>query len=272
MGVVTVSAAYGAAGAEVARAVAERLGLPFHDRAIAAQVAGRLGVPVAEAEANDETVVARPVAAGRARWAPCPTRWAACSRRRPSPTRGPTGSRPSGCSPRSPTAPAGWCSAGRRDGAAGPPRRAARAAGRPAGTAAGRRGRALGPAAGRGAPRDGGQRPGPGGLRAALLPLRPGRVRGTTTWWSTPRRCRSTSWSSWWSPPPAPAASATEHAKDPGRPMASRGPGGVLERPPRRAPARPRPEARPERARGEGTGCFFRPGRPCRRGCTRCTR
>ncbi|MGY1617687.1 AAA family ATPase [Geodermatophilus sp. SYSU D00691] len=57
MGVVTISAAYGAAGAEVARAVAERLGLPFHDRAIPAQVAGRLGVPVAEAEANDETVV-----------------------------------------------------------------------------------------------------------------------------------------------------------------------------------------------------------------------
>jgi hypothetical protein len=54
---VTFSAAYGAAGAEVAPAVAERLGLPFHDRAIAAQVAGRLGVPVAEAEANDETVV-----------------------------------------------------------------------------------------------------------------------------------------------------------------------------------------------------------------------
>ena len=57
MGVVTFSAAYGAAGAEAAPAVAERLGLPFHDRAIAAQVAGRLGVPVAEAEANDETVV-----------------------------------------------------------------------------------------------------------------------------------------------------------------------------------------------------------------------
>jgi cytidylate kinase len=57
VGVVTISAAYGAAGAEVAPAVAERLGLPFHDRAIPAQVAGRLGVPVAEAEANDETVV-----------------------------------------------------------------------------------------------------------------------------------------------------------------------------------------------------------------------
>ena len=57
MGVVTFSAAYGAAGAEVAPAVAEQLGLPFHDRAIPAQVAGRLGVPVAEAEANDETVL-----------------------------------------------------------------------------------------------------------------------------------------------------------------------------------------------------------------------
>ncbi|MCW2532463.1 MAG: uncharacterized protein JWP62_2033 [Blastococcus sp.] len=57
MGVVTVSAAYGAAGAEVSRAVAEQLGLPFHDRAIAAQVAGRLGVSVSEAEANDETVL-----------------------------------------------------------------------------------------------------------------------------------------------------------------------------------------------------------------------
>src|SRR3954470_18380120 len=57
MGVVTISASYGSGGAEVARAVAERLGLPFHDRAIPAQVAGRLGVPVAEAEANDETVV-----------------------------------------------------------------------------------------------------------------------------------------------------------------------------------------------------------------------
>lgn len=57
MGVVTFSAAYGAAGAEVAPAVADRLGLPFHDRAIPAQVAGRLGVSVEEAEANDETVV-----------------------------------------------------------------------------------------------------------------------------------------------------------------------------------------------------------------------
>ncbi len=57
MGIVTISAPYGAAGAEVAPAVAERLGLPFHDRAIPVQVAGRRGVTVAEAEANDESVV-----------------------------------------------------------------------------------------------------------------------------------------------------------------------------------------------------------------------
>ncbi|HYH24135.1 MAG TPA: cytidylate kinase-like family protein [Blastococcus sp.] len=57
MGVVTISAPYGAGGAEIAPAVAERLGMPFHDRAIPAQVAGRLGVPVSDAEANDETVV-----------------------------------------------------------------------------------------------------------------------------------------------------------------------------------------------------------------------
>jgi cytidylate kinase len=57
VGVVTLSASYGSGGAEVAPAVAERLGLPFHDRAIPAQVAGRLGVPVEEAEANDESVV-----------------------------------------------------------------------------------------------------------------------------------------------------------------------------------------------------------------------
>jgi cytidylate kinase len=57
MGVVTISAPYGCGGAEVAPAVAERLGLQFHDRAIPVQVATRLGVPVAEAEANDETVV-----------------------------------------------------------------------------------------------------------------------------------------------------------------------------------------------------------------------
>lgn len=57
MGVVTISAPYGAAGAEIAPSVAERLGLAFHDRAIPVRVAARLGVTVAEAEANDESVV-----------------------------------------------------------------------------------------------------------------------------------------------------------------------------------------------------------------------
>ena len=57
MGVVTLSAAYGAGGPEIGPAVAERLGLPFHDRVIPVKVAGRLGVPIEEAEANDETVV-----------------------------------------------------------------------------------------------------------------------------------------------------------------------------------------------------------------------
>ncbi|MGY1671294.1 cytidylate kinase-like family protein [Geodermatophilus sp. SYSU D00710] len=57
MGVVTISASYGAGGPEVGAAVAERLGLAFHDRAIPAQVAGRLGVSRDDAEANDERVV-----------------------------------------------------------------------------------------------------------------------------------------------------------------------------------------------------------------------
>ena len=55
-GVVTISASYGAGGDQVGPAVAAQLGLVFHDRAIPAQVAGRLGVPLAEAEANDENV------------------------------------------------------------------------------------------------------------------------------------------------------------------------------------------------------------------------
>ncbi|MEI4272780.1 cytidylate kinase-like family protein [Klenkia sp. LSe6-5] len=57
MGVVTVSATFGCGGADIAPAVAARLGLPFHDRVIPAQVALRMGVPVEEAEANDESVV-----------------------------------------------------------------------------------------------------------------------------------------------------------------------------------------------------------------------
>jgi hypothetical protein len=57
VGIVTISASYGAGGPEVGPAVAERLGLAFHDRAIPATVAGRLGVSQDDAEANDERVV-----------------------------------------------------------------------------------------------------------------------------------------------------------------------------------------------------------------------
>ena len=57
MGIVTISASYGAGGPEVGPAVAERLGLDFHDRAIPVRVAGRLGVSTDDAEANDERVV-----------------------------------------------------------------------------------------------------------------------------------------------------------------------------------------------------------------------
>ncbi|MGY1746723.1 cytidylate kinase-like family protein [Blastococcus sp. SYSU D00695] len=56
MGIVTISASYGAGGVDVGPAVAERLGMPFHDRFIPFQVADRLGVPIEEAEQNDERV------------------------------------------------------------------------------------------------------------------------------------------------------------------------------------------------------------------------
>ncbi|HEY9389779.1 MAG TPA: cytidylate kinase-like family protein [Mycobacteriales bacterium] len=55
MGVVTISATYGAGGSEIGPAVAAMLGLPFVDRAIPAGVARRLGVPLSDAEQKDET-------------------------------------------------------------------------------------------------------------------------------------------------------------------------------------------------------------------------
>jgi cytidylate kinase len=57
VGTVTISASYGAGGPEAGPAVAQRLGLTFHDRAIPARVAGRLGVSEDDAQANDERVV-----------------------------------------------------------------------------------------------------------------------------------------------------------------------------------------------------------------------
>lgn len=55
MGVVTVSASYGAGGSEVGPAVAAALGLPFVDRAVPVGVARKLDVPLDQAERRDET-------------------------------------------------------------------------------------------------------------------------------------------------------------------------------------------------------------------------
>jgi cytidylate kinase len=57
--VVTISASYGAGGSWVGPEVAERLGWRFIDRAIPVEVAGRLAVPVAHAEAHDEAAAPR---------------------------------------------------------------------------------------------------------------------------------------------------------------------------------------------------------------------
>ncbi len=57
MHVVTISASYGAAGSVVGPAVAERLGVPFLDRAIPTAVAGELGIPLEEAMDRDEQVL-----------------------------------------------------------------------------------------------------------------------------------------------------------------------------------------------------------------------
>jgi hypothetical protein len=56
MSLVTLSAPYGAGGSEVGPAVAERLGVPFVDRAIPTGVAERLAVPLREAVARDEAI------------------------------------------------------------------------------------------------------------------------------------------------------------------------------------------------------------------------
>jgi Cytidylate kinase-like family len=56
MTLVTISAAYGAGGSRVGPAVAERLDLPFVDRAIPTGVAERLALPLREAVARDESV------------------------------------------------------------------------------------------------------------------------------------------------------------------------------------------------------------------------
>src|SRR5437588_444537 len=54
MSLVALSAAYGAGGTVIGPQVAERLGVPFLDRAIPLQVAERLEDPVEHAAAHDE--------------------------------------------------------------------------------------------------------------------------------------------------------------------------------------------------------------------------
>jgi cytidylate kinase len=52
--VVTVSASFGAGGSRIAPVIAERLGVPFHDRAIPREVARRLAVPESAAVEQEE--------------------------------------------------------------------------------------------------------------------------------------------------------------------------------------------------------------------------
>ncbi len=56
MALVTISSAYGALGGEVGPALAAELGVPFLDRAIPAEVAEQLAVPLADAETRDEAL------------------------------------------------------------------------------------------------------------------------------------------------------------------------------------------------------------------------
>jgi hypothetical protein len=56
MTVVTLSAPYGAGGSQVGPTAAERLGVPFVDRAIPTDVAERLAVPLRDAVERDESV------------------------------------------------------------------------------------------------------------------------------------------------------------------------------------------------------------------------
>jgi cytidylate kinase len=56
MPLVTLSAPYGAGGSRIGPLVAEKLGVPFVDRAIPTQVAERLAVPLERALARDESI------------------------------------------------------------------------------------------------------------------------------------------------------------------------------------------------------------------------
>src|SRR2546423_15429358 len=54
MTLVAISASYGARGTEIAPAIADRLGIPFVDRAIPLAVADRLDISYDDAAARDE--------------------------------------------------------------------------------------------------------------------------------------------------------------------------------------------------------------------------
>ena len=292
MGVVTISAAYGAGGAEVAPAVARAAGAalprPGHPRAgrRPAGGAGRGG----RGQRRDRRP--RAVAPGRlAGHHARPGRRRAADVRR-CPTRAPTASRPSGCWPRSPPAPGAWCSAGPRRwcSATGPTRCTCASTARGSG---GWRRRWRGP----GRPRDEVRREmeandrRPRGLRAALLPVRPGRGRGTTTWWSTAPRSRvDVGGRPGGHRRPGPrgigaALSDVEPERDHrGRARRwRRSAGHAAVRRPDAPGSRRREEPRRSSTSGVSTlalssrsgeedGVLLSRGRPCRRGCTRCTR
>jgi cytidylate kinase len=56
MPLVTLSASYGAGGSRLGPQLAERLGVPFLDRAIPAAVAQRLAVPLEDARVHDQSI------------------------------------------------------------------------------------------------------------------------------------------------------------------------------------------------------------------------
>jgi cytidylate kinase len=59
MHVVTISATYGSGGSVIGPAVAQRLAVTFHDRAIPRSVAADLGITVEEVEASDDQIPSR---------------------------------------------------------------------------------------------------------------------------------------------------------------------------------------------------------------------
>ena len=59
MGILTISASYGAGGSEIAPLLAKELGLPFVDRVVPVSVARDLGIPLDQVEAVEQEVPSR---------------------------------------------------------------------------------------------------------------------------------------------------------------------------------------------------------------------